>query len=73
MKMFGVLDLATGFDGCRFSIGIRNSHDKSFRLAITTGLRVMVCENMAFTGDFTPVLAKHSKNFSLQDTAHISA
>ena len=30
MKMFGVLDLATGFDGCRFSIGIRNSHDKSF-------------------------------------------
>jgi hypothetical protein len=55
MKMFGVLDLATGFEGCRFSIGIRNSHDKSFRLAITTGLRVLVCENMAFTGDFTPV------------------
>ncbi len=55
MKMFGVLDLATGFDGCRFSIGIRNSHDKSFRLAITTGLLVLVCENMAFTGDFTPV------------------
>lgn len=71
MKMFGVLDLATGFEGCRFSIGIRNSHDKSFRLAITTGLRVLVCENMAFTGDFTPVLAKHSKNFSLQDSLAI--
>src|SRR5579863_4576260 len=55
MKMFGVLDLATGFEGCRFSIGIRNSHDKSFRLAITAGLRVLVCENMAFSGDFTPV------------------
>ena len=55
MKMFGVLDLAIGFEGCRFSIGIRNSHDKSFRLAITTGLRVLLCENMAFTGDFTPV------------------
>ena len=39
MKMFGVLDLATGFEGCRFAIGIRNSHDKSFRLAITTGVR----------------------------------
>ena len=67
MKMFGVLDLETGFEGCRFSIGIRNSHDKSFRLAVTAGLRVTVCENMMFNGDFTPVLAKHSKNFSLQD------
>jgi hypothetical protein len=64
---FGVLDLETGFEGCRFSIGIRNSHDKSFRLAVTAGLRVTVCENMMFNGDFTPVLAKHSKNFSLQD------
>lgn len=54
MKMFGVLDLATGFEGCRFSIGLRNSHDKSFRLAITVGVRVLVCENMAFSGDFTP-------------------
>ena len=39
MKMFGVLDLETGFEGCRFSIGIRNSHDKSFRLAVTAGLQ----------------------------------
>src|SRR5438034_2574970 len=29
MKMFGVLDLETAFEGCRFSIGIRNSNDKS--------------------------------------------
>jgi hypothetical protein len=28
-----------------------------------------VCENMAFTGAFTPMLAKHSKNFSLQDSS----
>jgi len=27
MKMFGLLDLETTFDGCRFSIGIRNSND----------------------------------------------
>ncbi len=31
MKMFGVLDLETTFDGCRFSIGVRNSNDKSMR------------------------------------------
>ena len=67
MKMFGVLDLETEMHGCRFSIGIRNSHDKSMRLAMTCGYRVLVCSNMAFSGDFTPVLAKHSKSFSLID------
>src|SRR5207302_4805501 len=68
MKMFGVLDLATEMQGCRFSIGLRNSHDKSFRLALTVGYRVFVCSNMAFSGDFTPVLAKHSRSFNLIDT-----
>ncbi len=48
-------------EGCRFSIGLRNSHDKSMRLAMTCGYRVFVCSNMAFAGDFTSVLAKHSK------------
>jgi hypothetical protein len=33
--------------------------------------RVFVCENMAFSGDFEPVLAKHSKNFSLQNALSI--
>src|SRR5580658_9755994 len=40
MKMFGVLDLDTGMPGCRFSIGIRNAHDKSMRLAMTVGYRL---------------------------------
>jgi hypothetical protein len=71
MKMFGVLDLETTFDGCRFSVGIRNSNDKSMRLAVTVGYRVLVCDNMAFHGDFTPVLAKHSKHFSLVDVLSI--
>src|SRR5881398_2054672 len=67
MRMFGVLDLETQMEGCRFSIGIRNSHDKSLRLGLTVGIRVFVCSNMAFSGDFTPVLAKHSKSFNLID------
>jgi len=57
MKMFGVLDLETQMEGCRFSIGIRNSHDKSLRLGLTSGLRVFVCSNMAFSGEFATVLA----------------
>jgi len=72
MKMFGVLDLETqAVTGTRFAIGLRNSHDKSMRLGMTVGLRVMVCSNMAFHGDFTPVLAKHSKSFSLEDSISI--
>ena len=64
MRLFGVLDLETEIQGCRFSIGLRNSHDKTMRLALVCGYRVFVCSNMAFSGDFTPVLAKHSKSFS---------
>src|SRR5438034_7103663 len=71
MKMFGVMDLEAGFTGCRFSLGLRNSNDKSMRLALTVGYRTFVCDNLAFQGDFTPVLAKHSKNFSLIDSIAI--
>ncbi|HEY0427499.1 MAG TPA: DUF932 domain-containing protein [Pyrinomonadaceae bacterium] len=68
MKMFGVMDLNSEFDGCRFSIGLRNSNDKSMRLALTAGLRVMVCDNMAFSGDFNPLFHKHTKNLELADS-----
>ena len=71
MEMFGVLDLEAGFEGCRFAIGIRNANNKRFRLACTVGLRVFVCYNLAFRGDYTPVLAKHSKHFSLDDALSI--
>lgn len=71
MEMFGVLDLEAGFEGCRFAIGIRNANNKRFRLACTVGLRVFVCYNLAFRGDYTPVLAKHSKRFSLEDALSI--
>lgn len=71
MKLFGVLDLEQGFDGARYSLGIRNANDRSMRLAMTVGFRVFVCDNMSFYGDFTPVLAKHSKHFDLRDALAI--
>ena len=71
MKMFGVMELDQGMHGARFALGIRNSHDKTFRLAVTVGYRVFVCENLAFSGDFSPVLAKHSKNFLLSNALSI--
>ena len=54
MKMFGVMDLSSGFEACRFAVGLRNSHDKSFRLSCTVGLRVFVCENLSFHGEYAP-------------------
>lgn len=70
-KMFGLLELDYEFTGCRFAIGIRNANDKSMRLALTVGYRVFVCSNMAFKGDFSPVLSKHSKNFNLVDSLSV--
>jgi hypothetical protein len=72
MKMFGVMDLNHGFDGGQFSIGLRNSNDKSMRLALTAGYRVLVCDNMAFSGDFTPLLHKHTRNLESQDSVSIA-
>jgi hypothetical protein len=71
MKLFGFAELEMPFDGCRFALGIRNSHDKSMRLGLTVGFRVLVCMNMAFAGDFTPVNAKHSKHFNLLDAISV--
>jgi hypothetical protein len=70
-KMFGLMELDQTFAGCLFALGLRNSHDKTMRLALTVGYRMFICDNMAFNGDFQPLLAKHTKNFRL--TKAISA
>ncbi|MGH9948212.1 MAG: DUF932 domain-containing protein [Pyrinomonadaceae bacterium] len=66
------MDLNVGFDGASYSIGLRNSNDKSMRLALTAGYRVFVCDNMAFSGDFTPLLHKHTRNLELRDSVSIA-
>jgi hypothetical protein len=71
MRMFGVVTLNYEYSDCRFAMGIRNSNDKTMRLALVVGLKVTVCDNMMFKGDFQPVLAKHTKNFSLIDSLSI--
>lgn len=71
MKMFGLLELNEEWNGLRFSLGIRNSNNKTMSLGMVAGYRVFVCDNMAFSGEFKPVLAKHSKHFDLEDTITI--
>jgi hypothetical protein len=67
MKLFGLIELDVEYAGVRFAIGLRNANDKSMRVGLVAGYRVMVCENKMLTGDFQPMLAKHSKNFNLID------
>jgi hypothetical protein len=55
----------------RASLGVRNSHSKQFRLSIVVGLRIFVCSNLSFAGDFNILLAKHSKNFLLKNAISI--
>jgi hypothetical protein len=39
MRLFGIIELETQFHGCRFALGLRNSHDRSMRLALVVGYR----------------------------------
>ncbi|CAN5584058.1 hypothetical protein BH10ACI1_BH10ACI1_15920 [soil metagenome] len=71
MKLFGLIELNVEYSGVRFAIGLRNANDKSMRVGLVAGYRVMVCENKMLTGDFQPMLAKHSKNFDLLDALSI--
>ena len=66
MKMFGVWDLSSGNNDLCWSVGIRNSMDKSMALGITAGTRVFVCENLAFDGEFV-ALRKHTKGLTLEE------
>jgi hypothetical protein len=69
MRMFGIMTVNVEHSGVRLALGIRNSHDKTFSLAITVGFKVFVCDNLMFNGDFQAVLArKHTKHFDLADT-----
>jgi hypothetical protein len=65
MKMFGLLTVNQVYEGVEFAIGLRNSNDKSMRLGMVAGYKVTVCSNMMLAGDFSPLLAKHSKNFDV--------
>lgn len=71
MKMFGLMVTNQQFHGCNYAIGLRNSNDKSMKIGMVAGYRVVVCENLAFSGEFTPLMAKHTSKFSMQDAVAI--
>lgn len=72
MRMFGVMALDVIESGVRLAIGLRNSHDKSLSLAFTLGYKVFVCDNLAFYGDFNPVVRKHSSRIDIEEVVGLA-
>lgn len=70
-RLFSLLEVDAEYEGVRFAIALRNAHDKSMTLAMTAGYRVFICDNMAMSGDFKPLAAKHTRNFDLIDALSI--
>ncbi len=69
-RLFGSLDFdpAPGIPfpvGVTPSMGIRNSHDKSFSLSILAGARVLICANGVLSAEFV-VTRKHTSGLNLK-------
>ena len=66
MRFFGVWDLNHENGELCWSLGIRNSMDKSLALGIVSGTRVFVCSNLAFSGEYIE-FRKHTKGLDLDE------
>ena len=65
-SLFAVLDLSIERSGefCA-SLGIRTANDRSLALEIAVGVKVFVCDNLAFSGDLIALRRKHTARFDL--------
>ena len=60
-RYFGLLSLRSPYTGYEDTVGLRNSHDKSFPVGIGFGSRVFVCDNLAFIAEQS-VKRRHTAN-----------
>ena len=61
-QMFAVHTYKNGISSdMSLSVAFRNSYDKSMSVGIAVGASVMVCSNLALTGDIT-IMRKHTQN-----------
>src|SRR5438270_3477457 len=64
-RYFGLLSLKSPYTGYEDTVGLRNSHDKSFPVSVGFGSRVFVCDNLAFIADRS-VKTKHTAALKLR-------
>ena len=66
-KMFGVARFhPEGNPDYTRALGFRNSHDMSFAVGLTVGLRVIVCDNLMLAGEQT-LLRRHTSGIDLEE------
>jgi len=72
-KMFGVFNYLPEDNNAdkAFSLGFRNSINKTMSVGITAGLVVFVCDNLAFTGDFIK-FRKHTGRLDMDELKEIA-
>ena len=61
LRYFGLLSLRSPYTGYEDTVGLRNSHDKSFPISVGYGARVFVCDNLSFIAEHV-VRRKHTAN-----------
>jgi hypothetical protein len=59
MRYFGLFSLRSPYGDYTDTLGLRNSHDKTFPIGIAFGSRVFVCDNLAFIGEHV-IKRKHT-------------
>ena len=65
-RLFAVLDLSIeSSDEFSAAMGIRTANDRSMALEIAVGIKVFVCDNLAFSGDLIALRRKHTAKFDL--------
>ncbi|SHJ08854.1 protein of unknown function [Rubritalea squalenifaciens DSM 18772] len=72
-RYFGVIEVAkhgSTHEDYSWVIGIRNSHDKTFPAGLVAGTRVMICDNLAFSG-MVKIQRKHTR-FAARDLRHLT-
>lgn len=65
-RLFGTMDLTlNGIGGTCASLGLRTANNKTMALQMIAGLRVFVCDNMAFSGDTIMLKRRHTSGLDL--------
>ena len=62
-RYFGLAEVHNGHDANDYAmvVGIRNSHDKSFPVGLLAGTSILICDNLAFSGEVR-LTRKHTSN-----------
>lgn len=59
-RYFGLISLKSPYGDYVDTVGLRNSHDRTFPIGIAMGSKVFVCSNLAFHSDIV-IKRKHTK------------